>query len=81
MGINKLVFAALTIGCLVAAGLGVALAPRLALEGVAGIVGLHVVDVELQRTLRLIWHPERSRSPAAEALRSFLIERLQAHPT
>ena len=45
-----------TVMRLVAAGLGVALAPRLALEGVAGIVGLHVVDVELQRTLRLIWH-------------------------
>jgi DNA-binding transcriptional LysR family regulator len=70
-----------TVMRLVAAGLGVALAPRLALEGVAGIVGLSVVDVELERTLRLIWHPERSRSPAAEALRSFLIERLQAHPT
>jgi LysR family transcriptional regulator, transcription activator of glutamate synthase operon len=65
-----------TVMRLVAAGLGVALAPRLALEGVAEIVGLRVADVELQRTLRLIWHPERSRSPAAEALRSFLIERL-----
>jgi LysR family transcriptional activator of glutamate synthase operon len=70
-----------TVMRLVAAGLGVALAPRLALEGVAGIVGLHVADVELERTLRLIWHPERSSSPAAEALRSFLIEQLQAHPT
>ena len=70
-----------TVMRLVAAGLGVALAPRLALEEVAGIVGLRVADVELERTLRLIWHPERSSSPAAEALRSFLIERLQAHPT
>jgi len=70
-----------TVMRLVAAGLGVALAPRLALEGVAGIVGLHVADVKLERTLRLIWHPERSRSPAAEALRSFLIEQLRAHPT
>jgi DNA-binding transcriptional LysR family regulator len=70
-----------TVMRLVAAGLGVALAPRLALEGIVGIVGLHVADVELERTLRLIWHPERSRSPAAEALRSFLIEQLQAHRT
>jgi LysR family transcriptional regulator, transcription activator of glutamate synthase operon len=70
-----------TVMRLVAAGLGVALAPRLALEGVAGIVGLRIADVELERTLRLIWHPERSRSSAAEALRSFLIARLQAHPT
>jgi LysR family transcriptional regulator, transcription activator of glutamate synthase operon len=70
-----------TVMRLVAVGLGVALAPRLALEGVRGIVGLRVADVELERTLRLIWHPERSSSPAAEALRSFLIERLQVHPT
>jgi len=70
-----------TVMRLVAAGLGVALAPRLALEGVTGIVGLRVADVELVRTLRLIWHPQRSRTPAAEALRSFLIERLQAHST
>jgi LysR family transcriptional activator of glutamate synthase operon len=70
-----------TVMRLVAAGLGVALAPRLALEGVAGIIGLRVADVELKRTLRLIWHPERSRTPAAEALRSFLLARLQAHPT
>src|SRR5215216_6272215 len=70
-----------TVMRLVAAGLGVALAPRLALEGVAGIVGLRVADVELERTLRLTWHPERSSSPAAKALRLFLIERLQAHPT
>ncbi len=65
-----------TVVRLVAAGLGVALVPRLALEGSVGIVGLSVSDSELRRTLRLIWHPERSLSPAAETLRVFLIERL-----
>jgi LysR family transcriptional regulator, transcription activator of glutamate synthase operon len=69
-----------TVVRLVAAGLGVAVVPRLALEGSAGIVGLDVSDSELRRTLRLIWHPERSLSPAAEALRVFLIERLRAGP-
>jgi DNA-binding transcriptional LysR family regulator len=66
-----------TVVRLVAAGLGVAVVPRLALEGGAGIVGLDVIDSTLRRTLRLIWHPERSLSPAAEALRVFLIERFQ----
>jgi DNA-binding transcriptional LysR family regulator len=51
--------------------------PRLALEGAAGIVGLDMIDSTLRRTLRLIWHPERSLSPAAEALRLFLIEQFQ----
>jgi DNA-binding transcriptional LysR family regulator len=67
-----------TVVRLVAAGLGVALVPRLALEGATGIVSLSLSDSELRRTLRLVWHPERSLSPAAEALRVFLIERLQA---
>jgi DNA-binding transcriptional LysR family regulator len=66
-----------TVVRLVAAGLGVAVVPRLALEGGAGIVGLDVADSALRRTLRLIWHPDRSLSPAAEALRVFLIERFQ----
>jgi LysR family transcriptional regulator, transcription activator of glutamate synthase operon len=69
-----------TVVRLVAAGLGVAVVPRLALEGAAGIVGLDVTDSQLQRTLRLIWHPERSLPPAAEALRVFLIEHLQVGP-
>jgi DNA-binding transcriptional LysR family regulator len=69
-----------TVVRLVAAGLGVAVVPRLALEGSVGIVGLDVTDIELRRTLRLIWHPERSLSPAAEALRALLIERLQGGP-
>jgi DNA-binding transcriptional LysR family regulator len=69
-----------TVVRLAAAGLGVALVPRLALQGAAGIVGLDVADSRLRRTLRLIWHPERSLPPAAEALRAFLIERLGQRP-
>jgi LysR family transcriptional activator of glutamate synthase operon len=67
-----------TVVRLVGAGLGIALVPQLALEGMEGIVGLRVADVDLRRTLRLVWHPERRLSPAAEALRVFLIERLRA---
>ncbi len=66
-----------TVVRLVAAGLGVAVVPRLALTGGAGIVGLDVIDNPLRRTLRLIWHPERSLPPAAEALRAFLVEQFQ----
>lgn len=62
---------------LTAVGLGIAVLPRLALEGAEGVVGLSVQDVELRRTLGLIWHPERQLSPAASALQQFLIARLQ----
>jgi LysR family transcriptional regulator, transcription activator of glutamate synthase operon len=63
---------------LAAVGLGVALVPRLALDGSEGLVGLQVGDVQLRRTIGLVWHPDRHMSPAAAALRSFLVERLQA---
>lgn len=59
-----------------AAGLGVALVPRLALSGAVGLVGVSVSDVPMSRTLGLIVHRERSLSPAALALQSFLLERL-----
>jgi LysR family transcriptional activator of glutamate synthase operon len=61
---------------LAAVGLGVALVPRLALDGSEGLIGLMVSDVELRRTIGLIWHPERRLSPAAAALQGFLVERL-----
>jgi LysR family transcriptional regulator, transcription activator of glutamate synthase operon len=62
-----------TVVRLVAAGLGVALVPRLALDGAEGIVGLHVAGADLRRTLYLVWHPERALSPAAEALRAIIV--------
>jgi LysR family transcriptional activator of glutamate synthase operon len=60
-----------------AAGLGVALVPRLALEGADGLVGLMVSDVPMTRTLGLVAHRDRALAPAALALQSFLLERLQ----
>jgi LysR family transcriptional regulator, transcription activator of glutamate synthase operon len=62
-----------TVVRLVAAGLGVALVPRLALDGADGIVGLRVAGADLRRTLYLVWHPERALSPAAEALRAIIV--------
>lgn len=61
-----------------AAGLGIALVPRLALEGAQGLSAVLVEDVPLVRTLGLVWHSERQLSPAARAVHSFLLERLQA---
>lgn len=60
-----------------AVGLGIAIVPRLALDGADGLVGLPIRDMPLTRTLGLVWHQERQLSPAAEALRSFLLERLR----
>lgn len=62
---------------LAAAGLGIAVVPQLALDDTENLVGLPVHDVTLQRTLGLIWHAERQLSPAASALQTLLIERLQ----
>lgn len=60
-----------------AVGLGVAIVPRLALDGAEGLVGLSIRDVQLTRTLGLVWHQERHLPPAGEALRVFLLERLR----
>lgn len=65
---------------LTAVGLGVALVPRLALDGAEGLVGLSLTDTHAQRTLGLIWHDQRTLSPAARALQRFLIERLRGTP-
>lgn len=60
-----------------AVGLGIAIVPRLALDGADGLVGLPIRDMPLTRTLGLVWHEERQLSPAAEALRLFLLERFR----
>ncbi len=62
---------------LAAVGLGIALVPQLALQGVPELTGIHVRDLRVARTLGLIWHQERQLSPAAAALQQFLIHRLQ----
>lgn len=61
----------------VAAGIGVALAPRLAVQGASDLVALRVSDQQLRRTLGLVWRGDRVASPAARALREFLVEQLR----
>ena len=58
----------------VAAGLGVALVPELALEGRSDIHALRIADQPLHRSLGLVWRKGHYLSPAARALRDFLIE-------
>ncbi len=61
----------------VAAGIGVALVPRLAVHDAHDLVALRVSDQTLQRTLGLVWRGDRVASPAARALREFLVEELR----
>jgi DNA-binding transcriptional LysR family regulator len=56
----------------VAAGLGVAIMPQLALGRSKTIRALRVVDQELRRSLGLVWRKGHYLSPAARALREFL---------
>ncbi len=65
----------------VAAGLGVAIVPRLALTGADDLLGLLIDDVPLTRTLGLVWHPERQLPPVAEALHVFLLDHLRTKRT
>ena len=57
----------------VAAGLGVALMPELALEGRQDIHALGISDQTLHRSLGLVWRKGHYLSPAARALREFII--------
>lgn len=61
----------------VAAGLGVALVPRLAVLNATDLVPLRVCDQKLQRALGLVWRGDRVASPAARALREYLVEQLR----
>lgn len=61
----------------VAAGLGVALVPRLALDGQNDLVAVRISDQKLRRSLAIVWRQDRVASPAARALREFLIETLR----
>lgn len=58
----------------VAAGLGVALVPELALQQARNIRGLRIVDQTLRRSLGLVWRKGHYLSPAARALRDFLAQ-------
>ncbi len=59
----------------VAAGLGVALVPEMALKGAAGIRALRIADQSLRRNLGLVWRKGHYLSPAARALREFLTKK------
>jgi DNA-binding transcriptional LysR family regulator len=57
----------------VAAGLGVALVPELALSQSENIRRLSIADQDLRRRLALVWRTGHYLSPAARALRDFLV--------
>lgn len=59
---------------LAAAGLGIALVPRLALQGATGLAAVSIRGAELARTLHLVWSSQRELSPAAGALRDFIVD-------
>jgi DNA-binding transcriptional LysR family regulator len=61
----------------VAAGIGVALVPRLAVQSGAEVIPLSVSDQQLDRSLGLVWRGDRVASPAARALREFLVAELK----
>lgn len=57
----------------VQAGLGVTLAPRLAVEGVAGVAVARIEAPALKRTVGIAWNPQRYLSQAATAMRDYLM--------
>lgn len=61
----------------VVAGMGVMLVPRLAVQSnCCDIAILPVNDQKIQRSLGLVWRSDRVASPAARALREFLVDYL-----
>ncbi|MBM7843172.1 LysR family transcriptional regulator [Herpetosiphon giganteus] len=68
-----------TVVSLVAAGLGVAVVPQLAIDQRIGLHALTIADGGLHRTLRLIRHSQRQPSPAAAALHQVLHEWVSQH--
>jgi LysR family transcriptional regulator, transcription activator of glutamate synthase operon len=56
----------------VAAGLGVALVPQMALSRARNIRGIRIGDQDLRRKLGVVWRKGHYLSPAARALRDFL---------
>src|SRR5262249_36610812 len=61
-------------------GLGIALMPRLALDGSRRLIALHVSDQQLHRTMALVSREDRALAPAARALREFLEVQLACGP-
>jgi len=60
-------------------GLGIALMPRLALDGSRRLIALPVSDQQLQRSMALVSREDRALAPAARALREFLEGQLVRH--
>jgi DNA-binding transcriptional LysR family regulator len=61
---------------LVAAGVGISLVPRLAVQQGDGLAMIGISDLQLQRSLGVVWHGDRVAVPAARALREFLVTEL-----
>lgn len=61
----------------VAAGVGISLMPRLGVPRDDSLSVLQVSDQRLQRTLGMGWRDDRIASPAARAMREFLVEQLR----
>lgn len=53
-------------------GIGVTLAPKIALEECAGVAGVRVGDPPLRRRVGIAWNPHRYLSKAARAMRDYL---------
>jgi DNA-binding transcriptional LysR family regulator len=62
---------------LVAAGVGITIVPRMAVKHSETLMMLKVQNRQVQRSLGLVWRTDRINSPAARALRDFLIEHLR----
>ncbi len=62
----------------VAAGLGVALVPELALTAAPNIRRVLIEDQHLHRSLSLVWRTGHYLSPAARALRDYLLHAISA---
>jgi DNA-binding transcriptional LysR family regulator len=62
---------------LVAAGVGITIVPRMAVRHSETLVMLKVQDRRLHRSLGMVWRADRINSPAARALRDFLVEHLR----
>jgi DNA-binding transcriptional LysR family regulator len=60
-----------TIEGLVAAGLGVAIAPQ-QFAGLSGTIGLNISSPHARRTIGLTWHTDRPLNPAAVRFRDFV---------
>ncbi|NCC37526.1 MAG: LysR family transcriptional regulator, partial [Chloroflexia bacterium] len=50
---------------------------RLAVQETSEVMVLRVTDQKLARTLGLVWRGDRVASPAARALRDFLVTQLK----